>query len=68
MTLSPAYGRDYRSVAQVKADFDANKDFVIESIGPDCGRYANKAALAKAGVKSVMVRYARLTKITEVKV
>jgi len=26
--LSPAYGRDYKSAAQVKADFDANKDFM----------------------------------------
>jgi hypothetical protein len=68
MTLIPAYGRDYKSIAQVKADFEANKDFEIASIGPDCGRYANRAALAKAGVKSVMIRYARLTKVVEVEV
>jgi len=26
--LSPAYGRDYKSAKEVKADFDSNKDFI----------------------------------------
>ncbi len=32
MTLTPAYGRDYRSAKAVKADFDANKDFLLVEI------------------------------------
>jgi hypothetical protein len=32
MTLTPAYGRDYQSAKAVKADWEANKDFVIADI------------------------------------
>lgn len=68
MTLTPAYGRDYKSKAAVQADFDAGKDFQIASIGPDSGRYVNKAQLVEAGVGEVMIRYKRLTMVTAVKV
>jgi hypothetical protein len=68
MTLVPAYGRDYRSAAQVREAFEGGKDFEIASIGPDMGRYVNKPQLVEAKVGEVMIRYARLTKIVAVKV
>lgn len=63
MTVIPAYGRDYKSAAAVKADWDANKDFQIADIasGND-GRYINKDDAAGL---SINARYARLTKIVK---
>lgn len=66
ITLTPAYGRDYKSAKAVKADFEANKDFVIADImSPDCGRYASKTDLSG---EEVRIRYAKLTKVTVIKV
>ena len=63
MTLIPAYGRDYKSVKAVKADWEAGKDFRIADMSsPDDGRYANKDQFAKG--TRVGIRYARLTKQT----
>ena len=60
-TLTPAYGRDYKSKKAVLADFDANKDFVYNCIAsPYDGKYCNKADLAGA---EVIIRYAKLTKV-----
>ena len=58
LTLSPAYGRDYKSQKAVQADWDAGKDFVVETMGH--GMYANKADLKG---EKVMVRYAKLRKV-----
>ena len=41
IVLSPAYGRDYKSAKEVKAELLAGKDFRIESIGPNAGRYCS---------------------------
>lgn len=66
MTLTPSYGRDYKSAKAVKADFDANKDFTIASVGPHMGRQANKADLKGQG--SITLRYAKLTKCVVIKI
>ena len=63
LTVSGAYGRDYKSVKAVKADWNAGKDFIIRTFGPDDGRYINKADAT--GI-AIMVRYQRDTKITKV--
>lgn len=60
MTLVPTYGRDYTSKAKVKADWNQNKDFEIASMGPDCGRKANKEDLKGCGDR-IMIRYRDLT-------
>lgn len=40
ITLVPAYNRDYRSQKEVRADWDAGKDFMIQDISsPFDGRY-----------------------------
>ena len=64
VTMTPAFGRDYKNKKDVKADFDADKDFIIASfIDPWCGKPANKADLVGAGYTHVELRYAKLTKL-----
>jgi hypothetical protein len=60
LVLSPAYGRDYRSQKAVKEDWNAGKDFIIESIGPNVGRYVNKPQIEG---QKVQIRYQNLTKV-----
>ncbi len=64
MTLTPAYGRDYKSAKAVQADIDADKDF-IEAMS---GRYINKTQLKEIGQAVVNVRYSKLSKVTICKV
>lgn len=65
MTLQPAYGRDYKTAAAVKADWNANKDFVIaDMFSGNAGRMINKQ---DAGGQSHNIRYARNTKVVVVK-
>lgn len=61
-TASPAYGRDYKSAAQARADWDAGKDFTHEPSGRmmslrDC----------KPG-DSVELRYGQLRKLIIIKI
>ena len=54
MTLVPAYGRDYKSAAAVKADWEAGKDFQIAATGQYCS--------VRNGIPDVWLRYNNLTK------
>ena len=63
LTVTPAYGRDYKSQRAVKEDWAANKDFIIPN--PGWPTYINKHAADRAGF-SVMARYNNLTKIVSV--
>jgi hypothetical protein len=68
-TLTPAYGRDYRSKKAAIDDFEANKDFILNDITDQYdGKPCNKSDLIKAGIKQVMIRYKKLTMITPVQV
>ncbi len=61
-TVVPAYGRDYKSVKAVKADWEANKDFtIVDFFSGEDGRAINKRDADAAGVR-VSVRYDRMTK------
>ena len=63
MTLTPAYGRDYKSKAAVQADWDGNKDFIIADFGhPYSGKPANKSALVQETTQ-VQIRYGQLRKV-----
>jgi hypothetical protein len=65
ITLVPAYGRDYKSKTQVLADWNGDKDFVIQNMfHPDDGRYCNKSELPKG---TYNIRYKRLTMVCLVK-
>ena len=55
-TLTPAYGRDYKSVKAVLADFDAGKDFALQP----SGRYASKKDLPTG---TYSIRYSNLRKV-----
>lgn len=69
ITLSPAYGRDYKSKKAVQADFDADKDFIIEDIvNPYCGKPANKTQLVAAGYSEFRIRYKRMQNVHVFKV
>lgn len=65
MTLTPAYGRDYKSKKAVLADWDDNKDFIIAGLMHP--RYTNKEDLRGDGYRcSINIRYAKLTRVTVV--
>lgn len=57
MTLTPAYGRDYKNKAAVLGDLNTGKDFITQP----SGRYANGEDLKQEG--EVNVRYAKLRKV-----
>lgn len=66
MHLVPSYGRDYRSAKDVKADWDANKDFTITDISsPHNGRQINKQDAPKG---TYNIRYQKLTRVCVIKV
>jgi hypothetical protein len=65
MTLTPAYGRDYKSKKQVWSDWEAGKDFVVADLFSGGGKYCNKADVPKG--TSITFRYAKLTKVCVVK-
>jgi hypothetical protein len=68
MTLTPAYGRDYKSKAEVEADWNGGKDFQIASVGPWMGSYVTKRELVEVGgEKEVNIRYAKLSKVVVLK-
>lgn len=70
MVLSPAYGRDYANKAAVRADWEANKDFIVASYSVWTGKPVNRAQLVEASAwankampeqpQRVSIRYARL--------
>jgi len=65
VTLVPAYGRDYKSAKECKADFIGGRDFQIRDFQyGDC--YTSVRDFA-AGVR-VNIRYKNLTQVCVVKV
>jgi hypothetical protein len=60
-TLGPAYGRDYKSAAEVIDAFNDGKDFIMLSTGHN-GTYCSKRDFAK-GI-TVQLRYDKLRKET----
>jgi len=63
MTLTPAYGRDYKSAAAAVADLQSGKDFILADFSsPWNGKPINKRGIP-AGT-TVRIRFAGLRKIT----
>lgn len=54
LTISGAYGRDYKSKAKAMADWNANRDFEIRTIGYP--KYINKAQAIERRI-AVTIRY-----------
>jgi hypothetical protein len=64
--LVPAYGRDYKSQAEVLADWNANKDFWTADIIHGYGVATNKEDCDSMGLR-VVIRYANKQKLVAVK-
>ncbi len=63
-TLTPAYGRDYKSKKAVMEDLLAGKDFVLHDFMSSYnGKVCDLDDLRKAGYASVHVRYDALRKV-----
>lgn len=56
----PAYGRDYKSKAEVLADWKANRDFLVVDLRQS--GYINREQAVKEGL-TVNVRYAKQRKV-----
>lgn len=61
VTLSPAYGVDYKNKGEVLAAWLAGKDFIIESIGLFSGKPMNMEQADPRTTYSI--RYAKLRKV-----
>ena len=69
MTLTPAYGKDYKSKKAVQTAFDEGADFIIADFNhPASGRPCNKEDLIGEGISTVNIRYKKLTEIAVVKI
>lgn len=58
-TVTPAYGRDYKSAKVVRQDWANGKDFIIQ---PE-GKYINKEDADRSNL-TIMIRYNQLRRIT----
>ena len=62
ITLTPAYGRDYKSKKAAEDDFRADKDFILNDIFSSWdGKPINRSQLIKDH-KMVKLRYNKLRK------
>lgn len=68
MTLTPAYGRDYKSKKEVEDTFNNDVDFIIADFNhPYSGKPVTKSQLKDDGVHEVGIRYNGLRKIVFIK-
>ena len=65
LTVTPAYGRDYKTKKEVLEAWEQGKDFAIASVF-DGGGYINKED-ARPGM-TINIRYKRATQIAVVKI
>lgn len=62
--MSPAYGRDYKSKAEVLEAVKANKDFSINDFGPNMGQVANRESFKDETPVCLKIRYKKNTQVT----
>lgn len=63
MTVTPAYGRDYKSAKAAKADWQAGRDFIINDFfSPYDGKPCNKQDMEG---RQVMLRFDNLRKVAQ---
>ena len=68
ITLTPAYGRNYKTAADASAAWAEGKDFAIATPGIP-GRYCginDKKHLLADGFTAVRIRFAKLTKSVDI--
>jgi hypothetical protein len=65
MTLTPAYGRDYKNAKSVRADFEQGKDFIVNDISSRYdGLPVNRPQLSG---QTVTIRYNGLRSVVVVR-
>lgn len=64
-TLTPAYGRDYKTKKEAIEAFEQGKDFTLNDFYTTC--LVSKAELVKQGFKSVQLRYKGNTQVAVIK-
>lgn len=64
-TVTPAYGRDYKSAKAAKEDWQAGKDFIIADFSSPWDGKPMSIADVEDG-QQIMIRYKQLTQITKV--
>lgn len=63
-TVIPAFGRDYKTAKDAKADWESGKDFIIQDMfSAFDGKPINKEQ-ADDACMNIQIRFNRLTKIT----
>ena len=67
VTLTPAYGRDYKSATLAIKDFKDGKDFRYNHFTGESA-YCSIRDFVADGVRTAKIRYNKLTKVTTVKV
>ena len=68
LTLTPAYGRDYKTVLAVKTDWLKDRDFLVANLFHKYdGKPTNRQDCKAAGETSVMIRFNSLMKTTVIK-
>jgi hypothetical protein len=65
MTLTPAYGKDYKTKKEALEAFENNVDFVLNTYHGQS--YCNKEDLVSKGFFNFQIRYNRNTKVFVVK-
>ena len=62
ITLTPAYGRDYKSAAAVMIDWNDGKDFIVQ---PECFYCSieDTEAFTLDGYTHIHFRYQKMTKV-----
>jgi hypothetical protein len=71
IVLVPAYGKDYKTAAAVKAAWDAGKDFIIASINNRWhGKYCSKNDFTNTDPlpEGSYIRYNKLTQLTHINI
>lgn len=63
ITVSPRYGRDYKSAEEAQRAFLDHRDFTVRS-GPWAGAAVSIGDCRTYGIRSVVIRYDRCTKST----
>lgn len=67
LNLVPAYGRDYKNQKAVKADWEADKDFIINDVSSRWdGKAINRIQLSDGDV--VYIRYNKLQRVIRIEV
>jgi hypothetical protein len=65
LTVSPAYGRDYKSANAAKADWFAGKDFIMQSVSTHrSGTYCSIRDFAEG--TTINIRYNKMRRVVPV--